>query len=215
MQDRNPQEERIVLFCKYPEPGSVKTRLIAHLGAEVAARLQTEMALHVLNWMRASSKSRGCEVELRYLGADEGGMRGIFGGGVSYREQGNGDFGDRIARAFSHAFNEKVKRVLAIGADCPTVTAQVIDNALDALKNYDAVVGPATDGGYYLIGLSKEARYLFEDMAWGTSEVLEKTLQRVHANHLSLRLLEPMSDVDRPEDLAVWYAAKKNLPHGS
>jgi rSAM/selenodomain-associated transferase 1 len=215
MQIRNHREERIVLFCKYPEPGSVKTRLISHLGAEAAARLQTEMAVHVLDWMRACSKGRGCEVELRYLGADQDAMRGIFGGGVSYREQGNGDFGDRIARAFSHAFNEKVKRVLAIGADCPTVTARVIDDALDALKTHDAVVGPATDGGYYLIGLSKEARFLFNDMTWGTSEVLEKTLQRVHDNHLSLQLLEPMSDVDRPEDLAVWHAAKKNLPDGS
>jgi hypothetical protein len=212
MQDKNSQEERIVLFCKYPEPGSVKTRLIAQLGAEAAARLQTEMAVHVLDWMRACSKMRGCGVELRYLGADEAGMRGIFGGGVSYREQGTGDFGDRIARAFTHGFHDKVKRILAIGADCPTVTAQVIADALDALKTHDAVVGPATDGGYYLIGLRQKAKFLFEDMAWGTSEVLEKTLHRIQSNRLSLRLLEPMSDVDRPEDLGVWYEAKKNPP---
>jgi hypothetical protein len=190
----------------------VKTRLIAHLGAEEAARLQTEMAVYVLDWMRACSKMRGCDVELRYLGGSEGSMRGIFGGGVSYREQGTGDFGDRIARAFTHAFSEQVKRVLAIGADCPTVTADVISHALEALKTHDVVIGPATDGGYYLIGLGKEAAFLFEDMRWGTSEVLEKTLQRIRDNQLSLCLLDPMSDVDRPEDLEVWYEAKKNPP---
>jgi hypothetical protein len=101
---------------------------------------------------------------------------------------------------------------LAIGADCPTVTAQVLSNAMDALKTYDVVVGPATDGGYYLIGLGKPAKFLFEDMKWGTSEVLEKTLSRIRDKQLSLCLLEPMSDVDRPEDLEVWYAAKKNQP---
>jgi hypothetical protein len=212
MPDKKSQDERIVLFCKYPEPGSVKTRLIAQLGAEGAARLQTEMAVHVLDWMRACSRMRGCQVELRYLGASEAGMREIFGGGVSYREQGMGDLGDRIERAFADAFNEKIKRVLAIGADCPTVTADVISNALDALKTHDVVVGPAIDGGYYLIGLSKAATFLFEDMRWGTSEVLEKTLKKIGDHQLSLRLLEPMSDVDRPEDLEVWYEAKRKPP---
>jgi rSAM/selenodomain-associated transferase 1 len=106
-----------------------------------------------------------------------------------------------MQRAFDFAFQQNHKRVVIIGADCPGLRASHMTQAFRSLRHKDLVLGPATDGGYYLIGLSHYEKSLFKNMGWGTDTVLAKTLTLAEQKGLSIELLEKLSDVDRPEDL--------------
>jgi rSAM/selenodomain-associated transferase 1 len=202
--------DRIILLGKYPEPGAVKTRLIPVLGEQGAADLQKEMMEHVLCQMRKAAAKGEIELEVCYTGADEGAMRQLVGNDLKYRDQGQGDLGERLSRAFEGAFQNAVKRAVLVGSDCPTATAEVMLKGLDKLQDNDVVLGPASDGGYYLIGLKAPFKALFEDMPWSTSKVLELTKHRIAEKRASLFLLEEGGDVDVPEDLPVWEAVKRN-----
>jgi rSAM/selenodomain-associated transferase 2 len=131
-------------------------------------------------------------------------MEEWLGSHISYRSQGRGDIGTRMAQAFSQAFNQGKKRVVIVGSDCPGINEATVRTAFDSLAQFDLVLGPANDGGYYLIGLRQEETKLFEDIPWGTAEVGARTLEI--ANQLGLRWVkvEPLDDVDRAEDIEVW-----------
>ncbi len=200
-------KQRLIIFTRFPEPGKAKTRLIPALGARGAARLQRDLTRHTL--AQAGRLRHFCPVSLRYEGGSREKMAAAFGNGSSYREQGPGDLGCRMARAFADAFDQGFERVVIIGADCPKITPQVLCQAFDRLASCDLVLGPAADGGYYLIGLRRpapaELARLFSGIAWGSDRVLNQTLCRAANLSLSVFRLEMLSDVDRPEDLAVWH----------
>lgn len=204
----------VIVFTRYPEPGKTKTRMIPALGDEGAAALQRAMTEHT-----AASVARvpgRVDRVVRFAGGDENAMREWLGDAFAYLPQGEGDLGARMGRAFREAFaGDTVDRAVIVGSDCPDVTADILRAALDALTQYDVVLGPATDGGYYLIGLRKQAcdravPAIFEGVEWGTSSVYAATLERVRANALSLYTLAPLEDVDRPEDLPIWERARSN-----
>lgn len=196
--------ERLIVFTRFPEPGKAKTRLIPALGPEGAAELHREMADATVSLAGAACAGRDRELEIRYQGADSARIRDWLGEGLACREQGEGDLGDKMASAFHAAVEEGFDRTVIIGTDCPSVTADIIDEAFAHLVGSDAVLGPATDGGYYLIGLRRTAPALFDGIEWGTESVLAATQQRADAEGLSVVLLELLSDVDRPEDLGRW-----------
>lgn len=198
------QLERLVLFTRYPEPGRTKTRLIPALGPNGASDLQKHMTEHVLSRVRDIVESRPVDMEVRYEGGKQGLMEKWLGKSISYRSQGSGDLGARMKRAFSEAFQQGLNRVVIIGSDCPGITRVTARTAFELLSQFDVVVGPANDGGYYLIGLRRETEQLFHDIPWGTAEVRARTVEI--ANQLGLRVvhLEPLDDVDRAEDLEVW-----------
>lgn len=202
--------ERIIIFTKFPYAGEVKTRLIPTLGSLGAAKLQKEMTLHCIQWARIAVEQSKAELEVRFAGGYRNGMFALFGRDLSYREQGAGDLGRRLERAFYDSFEEGINRSIVVGADCPMVTAEVMCNALQVLRSKQLVLGPAVDGGYYLIGLSRPIPHLFRDIPWGTSRVLNKTLERARTEGISLQLLETSRDVDVPEDLSVWEDAKQH-----
>jgi len=109
-----------------------------------------------------------------------------------------------MAQAFSQAFDQGKKRVVIVGSDCPGINDLTVRTAFDLLDQFDLTLGPANDGGYYLIGLRQEKPQLFEDVPWGTAEVVARTLEI--ANQLGLRWVkvEPLDDVDRAEDIEAW-----------
>lgn len=127
---------------------------------------------------------------------------------VFCRPQGEGDLGERMHRACEQAAAEGAVHIVAVGADCPEITAVLLHEAYQRLETADLVLGPATDGGYYLIGLRRPRRSLFVDMAWGGEQVLDETLRRADQLGLVTCLLPVHSDVDRPDDLPVWYRAR-------
>jgi rSAM/selenodomain-associated transferase 1 len=145
--------ERLVLFTRYPEPGKTKTRLIPVLGPNGASDLQQQMTEHVLNRVRDLVESRPVDMEVRYEGGKQGLMEEWLGKRISYRSQGSGDLGARMARAFAEAFQQGLNRVVIIGSDCPGITEITARTAFELLGQFDVVLGPANDGGYYLIGL--------------------------------------------------------------
>jgi uncharacterized protein len=206
--------EKIIIFTRYPEPGKTKTRLIPVLGAEGAADLQRRMAEHVLVQAQDLAARREVSLEVCYEGGDEALLSRWLGSRFSYCEQRAGDLGIRMHAAFKEAFLKGSEKVLIVGTDCPGLTDNILETAFEELREHDVVLGPARDGGYYLIGLKRLCPSLFHDIQWGTHEVLARTLEVAHRNGLSVKLVDLMNDVDRPEDLEVWDGNQEVSLHG-
>ncbi|MDH4264314.1 MAG: TIGR04283 family arsenosugar biosynthesis glycosyltransferase [Deltaproteobacteria bacterium] len=205
--------DRLIIFTRYPEPGMTKTRLIPVLGPEGAADLHRRMGEHTMAWARFLQTHSPVSVEVRFAGGDENLLRQWLGPDFLYHDQGRGDLGERMARAIADSFQSGGERVVLVGTDCPGLTGVLVQRALELLKSNDLVLGPASDGGYYLIGVRRIVPQLFSEILWGTSEVLEKTLRIADKMQLRVFLLEPLDDVDRPEDLPVWEKfAQGNFP---
>ncbi|MHB0956390.1 MAG: TIGR04282 family arsenosugar biosynthesis glycosyltransferase [Pirellulaceae bacterium] len=207
--EQAPMDRHLIIFTRYPEAHTTKTRLIPALGPEGAAALQYEMTLHTLRWVGRLRGDLALSVEVRFEGGDEVRMRDRFGNGFFYRPQGPGDLGCRMARAVQEGCRSGARRTVVMGTDCPDLSPQLVLTAFDRLMTHDLVLGPATDGGYYLIGLCRPDSDLFSDIHWGTEHVLYDTLARAQQLSLSVSQLETLSDVDRPEDIAVWQRARK------
>jgi len=210
------QRERLIVFTRFPEPGQTKSRMIPILGAQGAAQLQRQLTLHTLKYARQFCHLRKTSLEVQFAGGNEQLMRECFGADTQYSPQSNGDLGARLNHAVSAGFANGDEAVVVIGADCPELDDAVLEDAFAALGHHDLVLGPASDGGYYLIGLRKPAPKLFENMPWSGDALLSQTIQKARSIGFSLRLLNSLSDVDRPEDLELWrrVRAKRLAPAG-
>ncbi len=199
----------LILILKYPRPGAVKTRLVPALGDHRACELHRALVAHTLGEV-GIFRSRGAgplTVEARVAGApDPAAARDWLGAGPVIREQGDGDLGARMERAVAAAFTEGAEAVVVIGGDCPQLAADHLAQAFAALARTDAVLGPAVDGGYYLIGMRRPFPELFQGIAWGGAEVRAQTLAAARALRIEIASLATLSDVDVPGDLAVWAA---------
>ncbi|MEB3339741.1 TIGR04282 family arsenosugar biosynthesis glycosyltransferase [Okeania sp.] len=193
--------QQLIIFTRYPEPGTTKTRLIPALGAKGAANLQVQMTEATIKKANNLSNIISLLVEVRFVGGNLELMKNWLGDDLKYQEQGTGDLGERIIKAFKFAFDRDIKSVVVIGTDCPSLTVNIMLEAFTKLTESDLVVGPATDGGYYLIGLKKIIPQLFQGINWGTSEVLTKTVVIAQNLNLTIDYLPELSDIDRPEDL--------------
>jgi rSAM/selenodomain-associated transferase 1 len=128
-------------------------------------------------------------------------MQNWLGNDLGYQFQGEGDLGARMERSLVNAFNQKAEQVIIIGTDCPALSSQILATAFEQLKNFNLVLGPALDGGYYLIGLQQPIGELFMNIPWGTAQVFAKTVKVAQKLNLSIGYLQPLADIDRPEDL--------------
>ena len=180
------------LFTKWPTPGAAKTRLIPAIGPEGAARLHARLAEQTLGTIRES----GLPFQVRTTGAQPVDFVGWLGPDVHAVDQGDGDLGARLARVPAP--------MLLIGGDAPDLTAELLHQAADALRQAPAVIGPAADGGYWLLGLSRPMLHLFTSMPWGTDTVAADTIARFGCDGISPVILPTLHDCDRPEDLARW-----------
>jgi len=204
-------KECLIVFTRYPEPGKTKTRMIPLLGSEGAAMLQRQMTEHTLAQVKQLQSQHPISVEVYFAGGNPQLMQSWLGSGIVYRSQGEGDLGCRMVSALQSAFNNGSSGVVIIGTDCPGVNVLVMEQAFEALSNYDLVLGPAQDGGYYLIGVRRLIPELFSGISWGTSEVLQQTVEIAKQIDLAIAYLPTLADVDRPEDLPVWKQANVNL----
>lgn len=202
-------KKHLIVFTRYPEPGKTKTRLIPLIGSEGAADLQRKMTEHTLLKVKRLSTSRELTVEIRYEGGDKNLMQTWLGQDFYYHPQGSGDLGLRMKRSFQDAFRSGATEIVIIGTDIPDITNGVIQKAFEALKLKNLVLGPAKDGGYYLIGLQNNSLSpaipdLFTGINWGAGDVLEKTIKIAKNSGLSFTLLDVLKDVDHPKDLIIW-----------
>nr|WP_225225376.1 TIGR04282 family arsenosugar biosynthesis glycosyltransferase [Komarekiella delphini-convector] len=197
-------KQHLIIFTRYPEPGKTKTRLIPALGTLGAANLQREMTEYTIFQVRELQKVTAISVEVRFAGGDLQLMQDWLGLGLVYQPQGEGDLGSRMARSLFDAFESGAEKVMIIGTDCPGVNAQILATAFEQLQAFELVLGPAIDGGYYLIGLRQPIPELFVNIEWGTAQVFQKTVEIAHLLNLSPVYLPTLADVDRPEDLPIW-----------
>ncbi|WP_346837105.1 TIGR04282 family arsenosugar biosynthesis glycosyltransferase [Microbulbifer sp. SAOS-129_SWC] len=190
---------RLIVFAKAPLPGVAKTRLIPALGAAGAAALAQRMLTYTLQ--QCVSAALG-PVELCVAPDARHAYWREFScpGGVQLTAQGPGDLGERLWRAAARALDCGVSPLL-LGSDCPQLTARRLRAAATALGDTDAVLHPARDGGYTLLGLNRGAAALFEGIAWSTDRVARQTAERLALCGLRCTHLEVLADIDEPGDL--------------
>lgn len=189
---------RVMVFLRAPRLGAVKTRLASTLGAEAALAVYRELVAATL---RAVSPLRNVELHVTPDDAvAEVAVMAIPGWNVV--SQGDGDLGTRLQRAFARGFSGGAERLVVIGADCPRLDARDIHDAWSALGHSDLVLGPASDGGYWLIALRSPQPSLFEGIHWGGTDVLRQTLDRAGDAGLRVHCLRELGDVDTAEDWA-------------
>ncbi|MDP1525099.1 MAG: TIGR04282 family arsenosugar biosynthesis glycosyltransferase [Rhodocyclaceae bacterium] len=193
---------RILIFAKAPVPWRVKTRLIPALGAAGAARLARRMLENTLaNALDAVIGPVELCASPLISAPDWAGIP--LPHGVECSAQGDGDLGERMARASQRAFAQN-DRVLLIGTDCPGLSAGHLRAAAAALDGHAAAIYPAVDGGYSLLGLRAFHPSLFEDIPWSTSSVAKLTLARMQALEWSVWQGDVLTDIDEPADLVHW-----------
>ncbi len=189
-------KEACIVFLKAPRPGEVKTRLAATLGGNAACDAYRRLVAETLAGIQSIPG-----VELRFAPDDarEEIVPWLRRDWIAV-PQGPGDLGTRLQHAFAEAFTAGAERVVAIGSDAPDVNAADIRSAWRELRGHDVVLGPATDGGYWLIGLNTPRPELFDNIPWSTDQVLAHTLQRARQMQLRIQLLRILADVDTEED---------------
>lgn len=197
------QPTRIVIFAKAPLPGFAKTRLIPALGAQGAADLARRFLTHTVD---AALAAQVGAVELCVSPAPTDPVWQTFNlsQAVQWTDQGEGDLGERMARAARRTLDAG-ESVLLIGTDCPELDAAQLQGAAHALQRSDATLLPTFDGGYVLLGLTRFHPSLFSGIAWSTASVAVETMSRMHALGWRVDRHATVHDIDEPADLQ-WLA---------
>lgn len=187
------------IFAKYWQPGVVKTRLAAGIGAPAAAQVHRAcVAALAARFGQTADRRVLCVAPPERAAA----FRELAGRQWLVTAQCAGDLGQRMRHYFEQSFATGAGHVVLIGADSPTLPAAYLDEAFDRLGDTSVVLGPSDDGGYYLIGLSCPPPEVFRDIAWGTADVWRQTLDRLQSAGERFHALPPWYDIDTAADLA-------------
>lgn len=208
MDNESEAGRQLIVLAKAPALGLAKTRLAATLGPQQALEAHREL-LTVL-----AGNLAGLENVVFCVTPDDSAAAFQDWRQPRWRvwPQGEGDLGARLSRAFQRCFQEGAERVVIIGADCPQVRPEHVCEAWRALGAADLALGPARDGGYWLIGLSRFVPRLFEDMPWSGPTLFERTMEAASSQKLRVAPLETLADIDTAQD---WLAWKKRAEGGS
>ena len=188
-------DNALIIFVKNLIEGHVKTRLAATLGNDGAMDIYKQLLKNtqnsILNFETDKIVFYSDFIEEEIWGNN------LFQNKI---QEGN-DLGERMKNAFNSSFTAGYEKIVIIGTDCPGINKSILENAFMALNNLDIVIGPATDGGYYLLGMKKEYPFLFQNIEWSTDKVLQQTIDLCNKNRLSYFLLPELSDIDEEKDL--------------
>lgn len=194
------QSRAVMVFVKNPEPGKVKTRLAADMGDERALSVYMCMADITI------TRARTTDADMHIFFSSDIPSRWPFSGGSGagigaalHRQRGD-DLGERMQNAFRDVFESGYERVVIVGSDCPELTKRHLGDAFTALDNHDVVIGPARDGGYYLLGMKSLHDELFVNKSWSTATVFHDTRRDARRLGLAVAELEVLSDVDTFDD---------------
>lgn len=189
---------KALLFAKFPQPGNVNTRLVPPLSHDEAASLHEAAILATVELL-----AEHLQLETILVGTPDArlGDFGTIAGVRAFWAQGEGDLGERLARAVDRAFAEGAGGVMVFGADSPTVAVSVLRDAVSLVADGATVLGPCDDGGYFVLGLPCACPTLFENIAWGSDEVANQTRLRAREAGFVLQELPTWYDLDRPDDL--------------
>lgn len=189
--------EAIIVFLKEPIKGEVKTRLAASIGEDQAVDIYRKL----LDISRTHLKDNGRDVFWYINKTPSDTFRtSFFSPNDKIRIQKGADLGEKMSHAFKELFSENYDRICIMGTDCPFITKKIIDKAFQNMSLKDTVLGPAEDGGYYLLGMVQHFSYLFNNVSWSTGSVLKDTMNMLHQHDTSYALLEELYDIDEEND---------------
>jgi uncharacterized protein len=186
-------ERALIIFIRKPELGKVKTRLAASIGDEKALVIYEKLLEHT----RVVAQNSNCD---KYLFSTTD-VETVHWKSFNVATQIGGSLGEKMLAAFEMVFNDGYQKTIIIGSDCPQLSSELIDDAFEKLNFYDVVIGPANDGGYYLLGMKKTYNKLFANKDWGTGTVLSDTKKTIADLSLSAYELQVLTDVDVKEDV--------------
>lgn len=198
--DRMAYPKKVGVFVKVPLPGQVKTRLVPALGEAESAELYRAFLADLFTRLSKLKKISGT---IFYAGTDTRLIEPLCPPRFEMVPQEGDSLGERMHNAFRRLLHDDGDRAVIIGSDSPDVPLPLLKRAFLKLKHRDVVLGPAFDGGYYLIGLRRAIASLFEDISWGTDTVFSDTLARIERDGLDLSVLPPWYDVDSPSSLSL------------
>ena len=190
------KEKLLIIFYRNPELGKVKTRLAAAVGDEKALAIYLKLATHTREVALASDFDRVVYYS-HHVDTEDNWQENSF----HKKLQVGNDLGIRMYNAFENAFRDGYAHVCIIGTDCLELTSEILSAAFEQLKAHDAVIGPARDGGYYLLGMKQLHKDLFANKEWSTDTVAERTIVDFQNLNLTYSQLPTLSDIDREEDL--------------
>ena len=211
MSDVSEIDNAIIVFARLPVKGRVKTRLAKELGIDVATSFYKVCAEHTF---KEILKFDSTEVVPFLFFSEESEideMRNWTKNKFRYYSQKGHDLGERMSNAFNTIFDAGYRNVILVGTDAPGISAELITDAFSQLKDYNCVIGPSEDGGYYLMGLKQKLFYLFNEMEWSTNAVFSRTIERLKQNNHDYTLMQKMIDIDTKEDLKKWSDNYKSV----
>ena len=190
------------LFAKYWEPGQVKTRLAMSIGEQAASRLYREFLATTVQTFQSFPAERilaywPLEKRLEF--------KQLTGSRWNLAPQTAGDLGARMQAFLAGGLTAGREQIVLIGADSPTLSPETVQLAFESLDQHDVVIGPARDGGYYLIGCRRKIPGIFEDIHWGSADVFQQTIRKLDSSPLSYTILPEWYDVDRLDDLVTLH----------
>ncbi len=191
----------LIIFVRNPELGKVKTRLAADVGNEEALAIYKELLQHTFTIASEVNAEKFVFYHDEIIQHDMWNAEGFH-----KRIQAIADLGGKMKAAFQELFNDGYKEVIIIGSDCLQLSAAIIEDGFTMLKKNDTVIGPANDGGYYLLGMRTLHEFIFENKAWSTASVCAQTMANLQQHQLTVSLLPQLTDVDTAAD---WLQSKK------
>jgi len=197
------KKSALIIFQKNAVLGKVKTRLSVDVGDVVAMEIYQELVRHT------HEVCKNVEVQKFLFFSDFiSDDTSEYGTDYQFEVQAGNDLGSRMANAFGRIFSKGYEKIVILGTDCGELESRILAEAFELLENHEVVIGPASDGGYYLLGMKKLIVDLFVDIPWSTEKVLFLTMEKLENKSISYDLLKTLSDVDRIED---WEKVKRKL----
>lgn len=193
----------LIIFLRSPKLGKVKTRIATSIGNEKALAVYNELVTHTFNIIA----DLNCTKYLFFADESISGLNVGFDYQIQFQQGDN--IGERMKNSFAYCFDRGYKNVVLIGSDIYEITSEIIVEAFEKLKSSDCVIGPAEDGGYYLLGLTKNYPVLFEDIEWSTDRTLIQTIEILEKEKLSYHTQITLNDVDTLEDILRYRKLKR------
>ena len=198
------KETAIIVFTRFPVEGKVKTRLAKNMGNKFAVSFFRACAEHTFKELL---KVEEMGSDLFLFCSEENEIEQVMkwaGNNFKYYAQQGSNLGIKMYNAFSTVFKEGYKKVIIIGTDAPDVSMNLMQSAISVLDNYSVVIGPANDGGYYLLGFKSKLIDLFSGIEWGTNSVFDNTISKLNNSKINYFVLDELTDIDTLEDLQNW-----------
>ena len=204
------QRREIIFFVKYPQIGKVKTRLAVNVGEKKAYDIYQLLLENSWNTIKQSKLLTSIEYTPEGFRSE---IKNLFGDNIEYHAQQGNDIGMRMATAFQRVFASGTDYAILMGSDLPDLDEEIIKIAFTKLKNHEVVIGPASDGGYYLIGFQRGyfTRKIFKGIKWSSDQVYSQTFKKICDLNLSMYVLPERNDIDTFDDVKLFLNENKEI----